>query len=132
MKEDLSPVLMTEDYWANTQLSIVRHTGSVRVWGHEYTIVDRLGRTVFDVSIPPGASADLVRTDFIPLYGKVGRDVFLDTLKANPSLSGNKLKARFREILEERRMRKLKEIADAYNDDSGRKAKKLIEKWLFD
>lgn len=38
-KTNNTPLLITEDYWANSQLSIVRRTGQCRFNGQQYIIV---------------------------------------------------------------------------------------------
>ena len=88
---DTSPILMTEEYWANSPLSIVRYYGRIQVFGHEYLIVDKKGRDLFECSalaekegrekaIDPGEPCDLVRKDFMPIYRKLGRDRFIAIL----------------------------------------------------
>ena len=47
----MKAIVMTESYWANTQLSFVRHTGRVRFAGHEYVIVDKRGHDIFECSL---------------------------------------------------------------------------------
>lgn len=89
---DTSPILITEEYWANSQLSIVRYYGRIQVFGHEYWIVDKKGRDLFELSalaekegrekaIDPGEPCDLVRKDFMKHYRKLGRERFLEILK---------------------------------------------------
>lgn len=91
------PVLMTESYWANSQLSIARHFGRIGFNGHEYVIVDKRGHDIFECSreaekagrdkaIEPGEPADLCRTDFVPIYRKLGRDKFIEFIMAHPSI----------------------------------------------
>ena len=85
---------MTEEYWANSQFSIARHTGSIKAFGATYTIVNKEGKDVFecsleaekagrDTAIEPGEPCDLVCATYIPYYRAIGRDKFLDTLRAN-------------------------------------------------
>lgn len=85
---------MTEQYWANTQLSFVRHTGRVAIDGHEYIIIDKRGHDIFECSleaqkagrekaIEPGEPCDLCRTDFVPIYRKLGRELFLQFIQEN-------------------------------------------------
>ena len=92
-----APIVMAENYWANTQLSTVRHTGRIKVFGAEYVIVDKRGHDIFECSleaemagrekaIEPGEPADLCRTDFVPIYRKLGREKFLKFIKDNPDL----------------------------------------------
>lgn len=90
MKE---PILMTEEYWANTQFSVVRYWGSMQFSGHTYTIVNKKGVDIFTLSakmkgegkvIEAGEPCDLVMNEFIPFYKKLGRDRFIELLKAMP------------------------------------------------
>lgn len=89
---DNAPLVMTEEYWRNTQLSIARHYGRVQVYGHEYWIVDKMGRDLFECTaiadregrekaIEPGEPADLCRRDFMKTYRRLGRDRVLELLK---------------------------------------------------
>lgn len=97
----MTAILMTEEFWANSQLSIARYYGGIRYDGHEYIIVDKLGRDLFECSaiakkegrqkaIEPGEPADLIRKDFKPLYKKIGRDKFIEMLKAHPEIQSPK------------------------------------------
>lgn len=93
----MKPIVMTEQYWANTQLSFVRHTGRIKVDGYEYIIVDKRGHDIFECSIEaekagrkkaiePGEPCDLCRTDFVPIYRKLGRERFFKFLEDNPDV----------------------------------------------
>ena len=86
---------MTEEFWANSQLSIARYYGRIKFEGDVYVIVDKKGRTLMECSIiaekegrekaiEPGEPVDLIREEFIPLYKKYGRIFFIEVLKANP------------------------------------------------
>ena len=97
----MKPILMTEEYWANSQFSVARYTGVIKLDGHRYVIVDKTGRDIFELSalaekegrqkaIEPGEPCDLIREDFIPLYKKHGRDKFIEVLKAHPELESPK------------------------------------------
>lgn len=97
----MNAIVITEEYWANSMLSIVRYTGQIRVDGHEYIIVDKRGHDIFECSckaqkagrgkaIESGEPCDLCRTDFVPIYKKLGRDKFLEFLKANPDINNPK------------------------------------------
>lgn len=99
----MKPILFTEEYWANNQLSIVRYTGSVKFNGTEYTVVNKEGKTVFELSveaemegrekaIEPGEPCDFVQNDFIPVYRKMGRDAFIRMLEENSDLTLEKAK----------------------------------------
>lgn len=97
----MKPILMTEEYWANSQFSVARYTGAIKLDGNRYVIVDKTGRDIFELSalaekegrqkaIEPGEPCDLIREDFIPLYKKHGRDKFIEVLKAHPELESPK------------------------------------------
>ena len=90
-------IVITEHYWANSQLSFVRHTGRIAIDGFEYVIVDKRGHDIFECSleaekagrekaIEPGEPADLCRIDFVPIYRKLGREQFLKFIQENPDL----------------------------------------------
>lgn len=94
----MNAIVMTEHYWANSQLSFVRHTGRVRIDGHDYIIVDKRGVDIFECSleaqrdgrgkaIEPGEPCDLCRTDFVPIYNKLGRKSFFQFLRENPDIT---------------------------------------------
>lgn len=93
-----APVMMEEAYWTNSQLNIARYTGQVKCWGVVYVIVDKRGHDIFECSmeahkagrdkaIEPGEPADLVDTRYVNIYRKVGRDKFIEMLKAHKSLA---------------------------------------------
>lgn len=105
----MTPILMTEEFWANSQLSIARYYGGIQYDGHRYIIVDRLGRDLFECSaaarregrdkaIEPGEPADLIREDFQRIYRKMGRSRFIEVVKAHPEIQTPK---QMREILKE-------------------------------
>lgn len=101
--EDFKPICMSEEFWANSQFSIARHYGRVKVGGHEYVIVNKEGKDIFECSIEaeregrekaiePGEPADLCRRDFVPLYRKLGRERFLEILKAHQQTGDKEIK----------------------------------------
>lgn len=75
-------ILLGKDYWMNSMFSVARHYGWTRIDGHEYRVM------------PP--ADDLVRSDWVKIYTKYGRDKVLELLKdgvtdvrsANKLLSG--------------------------------------------
>lgn len=97
----MNPILMTEEFWRNSQLSVAKYYGGCRYNGHEYIIVDKFGRDLFECSaiakkegrekaIEPGEPADLIRKDFKGLYKKMGREKFVEALKAHPEIDSPK------------------------------------------
>lgn len=123
----MTPVCMTEEFWANSQLSIARYYGRVKFNGHEYYIVDKLGRDLLECSmaadragsdkaIPAGEPADLVRRDFIPYYRKLGRDKFLEVLKEHPTHSDKLLLAIYKELTKKPKKEKVQQ-PDLFKED---------------
>ena len=100
------PIVIAEDVWANSQLSIARYYGGVQLGLKNYRIVNKYGIDIFELSDPssqhyvgdnekainPGEPADLVQVEWIPIYKKLGRDVFLQLIKDNPDITLNKAK----------------------------------------
>lgn len=96
-----TPIIMTEEYWSNSQLSVARYFGGVKLNGKEYKIVNKQGITLEELSnptsehynvngkyaIPPGEPADLVQEDWLPVYRSLGRDRTFELLKKNVPLS---------------------------------------------
>ena len=91
------PIVMTEEFWRNSQLSLARFYGRINVFGREYIIVDKRGHDIFECSeeaekagrekaIEPGEPCDLCRVDFVPIYRKLGREQFLKFIKENPDV----------------------------------------------
>ena len=87
-----APLLMTEDFWANSQLSVARYFGGVTFAGRQYIIVDKLGRDLFECSaiadkegrekaIEPGEPADLVLSTLRFAYRKLGRERIIELIK---------------------------------------------------
>lgn len=94
-----APIIMTEEYWAKTQLSIARYYGGINYNGYSYKIVNNNGITLEELSnpssphyvkdgkaIPAGEPADLVREDWLPVYRVVGRDKTFALIKDGSSL----------------------------------------------
>ena len=109
---DFTAVCMTEEYWANSPLSLARHYGQIKVGGHEYVIVNKEGKDIFECSaeaertgrelaIEPGEPADLCRVDFVKYYRRLGRDAFLQVLKENSHTGDKELAGIYRERVKE-------------------------------
>ena len=86
------PLLMAEEYWKESMFSIARHFGQIDINGHQYIIVNKEGKDIFECSeeaeaagremaIEPGEPCDLVRSDLVPAYRKLGRDRIIELLK---------------------------------------------------
>ena len=92
----MGPIIMTEEYWANSQFSVARYYGGM-VWnGKHYSIVNKDGITVMELSntsnphyvkgdtvIQPGEPCDLVMNEWIPVYRALGRDKTIELVKNN-------------------------------------------------
>ena len=87
-----APILMTEEFWANSQLSIVRYYGEITLDGRKYIIVDKHGRDIYECSaiaeregrekaIEPGEPADLILATLRFAYRKLGRDRIIELIK---------------------------------------------------
>ena len=106
------PVCMAEEFWKNSQLSVAALTGHVGLGGHEYVIVNKDGKDIFecsieadkagrDMAIEPGEPADLLRRDFVKYYRLLSRDTFLQVLKDNPQATDKELVKIFKDRIKE-------------------------------
>ena len=104
-KENDYPILMVEEYWANSQLSIARYYGQINFNGHIYVIVNKHGETLIEISermdkegndgmaIPPGEPADLVLSEWVPVYRRLGRERIIELIENHvPLKEAKKLK----------------------------------------
>ena len=87
-----APLLMTEEFWANSQLSIARYYGEIIFGGRKYIIVDKHGRDIYECSaianregmekaIEPGEPADLILSTLRFAYRKLGRERIIALIK---------------------------------------------------
>ena len=87
-----APLLMTEEFWANSQLNIARYYGEITFNGRKYIIVDKHGRDIYECSaiaeregrdkaIEPGEPADLILSTLRFAYRKLGRDRIIELIK---------------------------------------------------
>lgn len=110
-RPQFAPVCMCEEYWRNSHFSIAHIYGGIHLSGVDYYIVNKKGETIFEISarmekegkdgkaIPPGEPADLVRMDFIRYYRQLGRDKFIEVLKANNNATTDKLIKIYEELI---------------------------------
>jgi hypothetical protein len=84
-----TPIVMTEEYWANSPFSVARYYGVIKVRGVDYIIVNKEGKDIYECSaeaekagrekaIEPGEPCDLVDRRYVPMYRKLGRDKFIE------------------------------------------------------
>ena len=97
MAQEFKTILLTKESWMNSQLSVAKYSGGVQVTGEggetrTLLIVNKEGKDLTQVGIPEGEPADLVDKEFIPLYKKLGRDLFIAIVNANPLVSRGELK----------------------------------------
>ena len=97
MEKEFKAILFTKESWMNTQLSVAKYSGGVQIvdeGGKKRTffIVNKEGKDPTQAGIPEGEPADLVDKEFIPLYKKLGRTLFIGIVQANPLASRKELK----------------------------------------
>lgn len=97
MEKEFKVVLLTKESWMNSQLSVAKYSGGVQVvdeGGKKRTffIVNKVGKDLTQAGILEGEPADLVDKEFIPLYKKLGRTLFIGIVQANPLASRKELK----------------------------------------
>ena len=68
----MTPILIEEAYWMNSQLSVARFYGGIKFNGEEYVIV------------PP--KNDLLLTKWVSVYKKLGRERTIGLTKNGTSL----------------------------------------------
>lgn len=67
----MNALVMTEEFWMNSMFSIARFSGGININGKLYIL--------------NYASKDLIRSDFVKTYQKVGRDKVIEMLKDGKS-----------------------------------------------
>ena len=97
MEKEFKIILLTKESWMNTQLSVAKYSGGVQIvdeGGKKRTffIVNKEGKDLTQADISEGEPADLVDKEFIPLYKKLGRTLFIGIVQANPLASRKELK----------------------------------------
>ena len=107
MEKEIKTILFTKESWMNSQLSIAKYSGGVQVVGEggkkrTFFIVNKEGKDLTQAGIPEGEPADLVDKEFIPLYKKLGRTLFIGIVQANPLASRKELKDILTEQAEEK------------------------------
>lgn len=88
------PIIMTEEYWKNSQFSVAKYYGGMTFNGKNYSIVNKDGITVLELSNPdsphyvvsdkviqPGEPCDMILDDWIPVYQALGRDKTIELVK---------------------------------------------------
>ena len=98
----MAAILMEEGYWRNSQFSIARFYGVIKVKigneNIEYIIVNKEGKDILECSeeaqkagrekaIEPGEPVDLIDRRYIPVYRKMGREAFIKMIKRHHDLT---------------------------------------------
>ena len=91
---------MTEEYWKNSQFSVASLYGGIVINDSHYSIVNKDGITVRELSdpnspyyvegdkvIPPGEPCDMILDDWIPVYKALGRERTIDLVIAKTPLA---------------------------------------------
>ena len=91
---------MTEVYWKNSQFSVAQYYGGMVFNGSHYSIVNKEGIPVVELSDPgsphyvkgdmviqPGEPCDLILDEWIPVYNRLGRERTIELRKNNTSLA---------------------------------------------
>lgn len=123
MATEFKTILLTKESWMNSYLSVAKYSGGVQVTGEDgktrtLLIINKEGKDLTQVGISPGEPADLVDKEFIPLYKKLGRDLFISIVNANSLVSRGELKNILTEAVEEKKK----------NEEAEKKARKEKEK----
>ena len=97
MEKEIKSILFTKESWMNSQLSVAKYSGGVQIvdeGGKKRTlfVVNKDGKDLTQADISEGEPADLVDKEFIPLYKKLGRTLFIGIVQANPLASRKELK----------------------------------------
>ena len=79
--ENNYPLIMTEEVWRNSQLSVARFYGGIKINGKEYEIVNKHGQTLFETAIAPGEPADLIVVELVKTYRALGRDKVMELVR---------------------------------------------------
>ena len=93
----MKTILFTKESWLRSQLSVAKYSGGVQIEDEDgkkrtFLIVNKEGKDLNKVSIPASEPADLIDKEFIPLYKKLGRVLFIAIVNANPLASRKELK----------------------------------------
>lgn len=67
----MNALVMTEEFWMNSMFSLARFSGGINVNGKQYILNHQ--------------TKDLIRSDFVKTYQKVGRDKVIEMLKDGKS-----------------------------------------------
>lgn len=117
--DSIHPLVMAEEFWMDSHLSLARYYGQIRFGGNLYIIVNKDGKTLLECSIeadkqgrgkaiPAGEPADLCLAELVPVYKWLGRDEFLKRIK--DGVKASELLAEYKE----KNSKKKKFVKDAH------------------
>lgn len=66
----MNAILMPAEFWMNSQLSVAKYFGGIKINGVQYVVV----------------GTDLLREDWVPVYKKLGRERTIGLIKNGTSL----------------------------------------------
>ena len=123
MEKEFKVIMLTKESWMNTQLSVAKYSGGVQIadeGGKKRTffVVNKEGKDLTQTGIPEGEPADLVDKEFISLYKKLGRTLFIGIVQANPLASRKELKDNITETTK----------VNAWGEKADKKSRKEKEK----
>lgn len=95
------PIIYTYESWANSQLSIARHTGGMKINGVFYMLISEQSNRY---------TPDLLRYDWVPVYTKIGRDKTIGLIKNGTSLKVVK------EMIKQMKQKQYEEMANNSHD----------------
>lgn len=81
----MNAILMPAEFWMNSQLSVARHYGGIKIDGVQYVVV----------------GTDLLRKDWVPVYNKLGRERTIGLIKNGTSLDVAKEMLKMRDNVEQ-------------------------------
>lgn len=98
-------VVFAKEFWLYSQLSVAKYAGGIDIsepgdGKRHFLIVNEKGQPFSGNVYQKNTPADLVDKEFIPLYKKLGRDLFISIVKANPLISRKDLKERLSQAAE--------------------------------
>lgn len=98
-------VVFAKEFWLYSQLSVAKYSGGIDIsepgdGKRHFLIVNEKGQPFSGNVYQENTPADLVDEKFIPLYKKLGRDLFISIVKANPLISRKDLKERLSQAAE--------------------------------
>lgn len=92
----MKTIVIAKEAWLCSQLSIAKYSGGIDISDEEngkrhFQVVDGKGQPYQGI-LSPREPADLVDTEFLPFYRKLGRDKFISIVSMEPLASRKGLK----------------------------------------